>query len=319
MLTQTYFSQTIISLLSQHRAAGRSHLPQPMSCRQLASLIKVSLPPQQRDNDSSWRIDLDAELHNLEAQGDLVLGLGKRVCMAPPTLLTDDEPWVTSLRFTGDRAYLPLAHQVLQTGQNPITTLLRPQSHNRDRVQADLHATGMRCLTISQTVGNLPHCQPPSLQQILGHRWRDPIFGDITNGSTVKGYLPTNQWQSQTERWQTIESESHLSNLPSVHLLKLANGVFLWQEDGQYYEILPDVAHLAMFDIDQQVRLPLRLSWDEQPGRLDLRSTYLPRDYAYLVWRLSEPDPNHSRIRLFEPQKCARVSAALRQLGCELV
>lgn len=319
MFTQAHFSQTIISLLSQHRAAERSHLPQPISCHQLAPLIKVSLPPQQRDNDSSWKTDLDAELHNLEAQGEILLGLGKRVCMAPPTLLTDHESWVTSLRFTGDRAYLPLAHEVLQTGQDPTTTLLRPQSHNRDRVQADLYAVGMRCLSLSQTVENLPHCQPPSLQQILGHRWGDSIFGDITNSSTLKGYLPTNQWQSQTDRWQTIESEGHLSNLPSVHLFKLANGVFLWREDSQHYEISPDVAHLAMFDIDQQVQLPLRLSWDEQPGRLDLRGTYLPRDYAHLVWRLTEPDPKHSRIRLVEPQNRASVTAALQQLGCELV
>ncbi len=312
-------SQTIISILSQHHAAGRSHLPQPISCHQLASLIKVSLPPQHRDDDSTWRAALDTELNNLEAQGEILLGLGKRVCMAPPTLLLDDESWVASLRFIGDRAYLPLAHQVLQTAQNPDDTLLKPSSHHPDRIQADLQAVGMRCLTLSQAVEKLPCCQMPTPQQLRGHRWRDPIFDNVTHVSPVKGYLPQNQWQSQMDRWQTIESEVHLSNLPAVQLLRLVNGTFLWREDGQDYEISPDAAYLALFAIDQQAQFPLRLVWDEQPGRLDLRGTSLPRDYAQMVWRLSAPAPNHSRIRLVAPENRARVTAALQILGCELV
>lgn len=312
-------SQTIIHILSQHRTAERPHRPHTMSCHQLASLLKFSLPPHQRDNDSELRADLDVELNNLEAQGEILLGLGKRVCMAPPTLLIDDETLVTSLQFIGDRAYLSLAHQALQTNQNPTTILLCPRSRNRDRIQAKLKAVGIRCLTVNQVMDKLPCYQTPTAQQLSGHQWRDPIFGNIAQESTVKGYLPTNQWQSQSERWQTIKSQVHLNNLSTIQLLKLANGTFLWRGDGQIYEISPDVAHLAMFAIDQQVQFPLRLTWDEHLGRLDLRRTSLPRDYAQMVWRLSEPDPGHSRIRLVEAQNRARIAAALRKLGCELV
>jgi len=312
-------SQTIIHILSQHRAAERPHQPQTLSCHQLASLIKFSLPPHQRENDAALRADLDVELNNLEAQGEVLLGLGKRVCMAPPTLLIDEETLVTSLQFIGDRAYLPLAHQALQTHQHPTTTILCPKSSNRDRIQAKLKTVGIRCLTVDQVMEKLPCYQTPTAQQLSGHQWQDPIFGQIAQESSVKGYLPTNQWQSQAERWQTIESQVHLDHLPAIQLLKLANGTFLWRGDGKIYEISPDVAHLAMFAIDQQVQFSLRLTWDEHLGRLDLRRTSLPRDYAQMVWRLSEPDLSHSRIRLVDAQNRARVAAALRKLGCELV
>ena len=93
----------------------------------------------------------------------------------------------------------------------------------------------------------------------------------------------------------------------------------LWFAADQFYELSPDAASLAMFWIDQQAGLPLRVTWDERPGRLNLQGTVLPSSYAQWLWRLSKPDPDQLRTRLFEPSQRAIVRQALTQLGCSLV
>ncbi|WP_204139395.1 hypothetical protein [Halomicronema sp. CCY15110] len=307
----------IISLLSQHRLPGAKHLPQAIAQHQVVRLLKDTLSPNQNNDLLAFAESVDIELHNLEAQGEILLGTGRRVCVAQPTLWVDAEEFITSLKLIGDRAYLSLIHQLLETGQDPGETLVRPRSHSLARIRDKLKGSGVSCLTIDQSLGNLPQPQVPSSWNLRGQEWLETPLSQPGESCKVYGYLP--KWGSQRDRWQLIASQSHFLNLPRLNLLRVSGGVFLWAEQGQFFEITPDEAYLAMFHLDLQAQEPLRICWDEQSGLLDLRDTYLPKAFAQLIWRLSNPNSEHNRIRYVDAQNRPRVKAALERLGCVLV
>ena len=166
----------IIQLLSYHRAPGRPYLPQTLSRYQLLGLLRATVPPSAPASTLS-PLRLDQILHSLEAQGEVLLGVGKRVCMAQPTVYADREAAVTGLQFLGDRAYLRLAHQALQTGQPLTQTLLRPKNKRFEWIQTQLGASNIRCHTPEQLVSQLPTPQLPAIWQLTEqHRSDNPFF-----------------------------------------------------------------------------------------------------------------------------------------------
>ncbi len=309
-------SKQIIQLLSHHRAPGRPRLPQSFARLQLLRLLRDSQPPLSPDTEIS-PTNLDRELQNLEAQGEVLLGLGKQVCMAQPMVLTDSEEKLAGLQFFGDRAYLRLAHQSLETGQPVDKTQLMPKKQNFSWIQAQLQKASIACLTVDCAVNQLPATCLPSPWRLQGQEClENPFFTNRGDGS-LWGYQPSET--TQRDRWQPING-FHLGGLRSLNLLRTPAGEFLWMENGQFFELAPDTACLAMFELDRQAQQPLRIAWDEQPGRLDLRGIVLPRAYAQAIWRLSQSDPDHNRIRLVVAAKDRpRVKAVLERLGCKLV
>ncbi len=309
-------NQDIIQLLSHHRAPGRPHLPQTLTRYQLLGLLRATVPPSVPANALS-PAQLDQALHNLEAQGEVLLGVGKRVCMAQPAVYASDEESITGLQFLGDRAYLRLAHQALQTGQPVSQTLLRPKNKGFEWIQTQLGASSIGCHTPDQLVSQLPTPQLPATWQLREqHRSGNPFF-TYQGFESILGYRP--EPGKQRDRWQPIIGLDHLSSIVSLSLLKTPEGEFLWLQDGQFFQINPDTAYLAMFELDQQAQQPLQIALDEQPGRIDLQDTFLPKAYAQLIWRLSNSSPEHNRIRYVDPQNQPRVIAALERLGCVLV
>lgn len=309
-------SEQVINLLSHHRFPGKSYLPQSLTRFQLMGLLRNSVPPSVV-NTALTPATLDQALHFLEAQGEILIGVGKRVCMAQPTVLAENHENLIGLQFLGDRAYLRLAHQALGTGQPVSKTLLRPQKQSFQWIQEQLQGINIRCLTVEQAVEQLPSPRLPSSWSLRGQECSENPFFTYQGLDSIQGYRSTQG--SQQERWTSVVGLNHLANLSHLHLLKTPEGDFLWMEDGQFFEITSDTAYLAMFYLDQQAKQPLRLAWDELPGRLDLSRTYLPRAYAQLIWRLSSADSAHNRTRLIEPQNRPTVKAAMKRLGCVLV
>ncbi|MBD1916254.1 MULTISPECIES: hypothetical protein [Cyanophyceae] len=309
-------NQDIIQLLSHHRVPGRLHLPQALTCYQLLGLLRATVPPSALANALSPS-RLDQALHNLEAQGEVLLGVGKRVCMAQPTVYTSDEESVTGIQFLGDRAYLRLAHQALQTGQPVTQTLLRPKNKRLEWIQTQLGASNIGCHTPDQLVSQLPTPQLPANWQLREQHRSDNPFFTYQGFESILGYRP--EPGRQCDRWQPIIGLEHLGSIASLRLLKTPEGEFLWFQDGQFFGITPDTAYLAMFELDLQINQPLQIALDEKPGLLDLRDTFFPKAYAQLIWRLSKPSPDHNRIRYVDAQNQPRVKAALERLGCVLV
>jgi hypothetical protein len=308
--------QDIIQLLSHHRFPGRSHLPQALTRYQLLGLLRATVPPSAPANALSLS-QLDQALHSLEAQGEVLLGLGKRVCMAQPIVYADSEEAIAGIQFLGDRAYLRLAHQVLKTGQPIAQTLLRPKNKRFEWVQTQLAASNIQCHTPDQLITQLPNPQLPAIWQLRDQHQADNPFFTYQGFENILGYRPAPG--KQRDRWQPIIGLDHLNSIASLNLLKTPEGEFLWLQDGKFFEITPDAAYLAMFELDRQTNQPLQIALDEQPGRLDLRDTFLPKAYAQLIWRLSNPSSDHNRIRSVSPHNQPRVKAALERLGCVLV
>ena len=310
--------QDIIQLLSHHRAPGRPHLPQTLTRSQLLGLLRVTMPPSAPANALSPS-HLDQALHSLEAQGEVLLGIGKRVGMAKPTVYVDGQDMIRGVQFLGDRAYLRLAHQALQTGQSVTQTQLRPKNKRFEWIQTQLKTSNIVCCTPDQLVNQLRKPQLPDTWQL---KVKDQyqianLFFTYQGVENILGYCPESA--KQGDRWQAIIGLDHLSSIASLNLLKTPEGEFLWLQDGQFFEITPDTAYLAMFELDQQAQQPLQIALDEQPGRIDLQHTFLPKAYAQLIWRLSNPSPEHNRIRYVNAQNQPRVKAALERLGCVLV
>ena len=72
-----------------------------------------------------------------------------------------------------------------------------------------------------------------------------------------------------------------------------------------------------MFQLDQGAKIPI--PWDDVPGRLNLQGISLPSRYAQLLWRLSQPNADSPRTRLFAIANRPIAREAMLRLGCTLV
>jgi hypothetical protein len=303
------YTDRIIKLLSNHRQTHRIKLPQPLTLRAIATLIQQSLPPQHEDISTQ----LDADLRELQAKGEVLAGMGNRFCMAPPVVLAEAETNLTGILFRGDRAYLRLAHQALETGQLAVETTLHPRVHDFYRIKQRLRNVGIRLLTVAISVDYLPLPELPQPVRLPGCESPNP-FQSATWTAPICQYVPS-LGTRQFERWVPIIQAA----LGDRTLLKLPTGEWLWFEADQFYELAPDTALLAMFQLDHGANVPLSLPWDDAPGRLNLQGVSLPSSYAQLLWRLSKPDADIPRTRLFATANRPIARKALLRLGCTLV
>ncbi|MDV2996631.1 MAG: hypothetical protein N4J56_006285 [Chroococcidiopsis sp. SAG 2025] len=304
-------TEKIIKILSNHRQPHCLERPQSLTLRSIASLVEHSLPP----NHAVTSDQIQEYLQELQAQGEVLAGVGNRFCMAPPVVLAEDPTNLSGVLFKGDRAYLKWAHQALKTGQSVTKTHLHPKVHSFHRIKESLKNQGIRLLTVTDSVEHLPIPEKPKLYLLAGAEWYENPFQSLQESGSIQAYMPKSQWQTQGDRWQCITQ----ADLASDSLLKLSTGEYLWFEAGQVYELSPDVAALTLFWLDQQAGLPLRVAWDRVPGRLNLQGISLPSSYAQWLWRLSKSDPVRPRTRLFEPSQRAIACQALTQLRCTLV
>jgi hypothetical protein len=303
-------TEQIVKLLSNHRQPHRPELPRPLSLRTIVTLLQTSLPPQQPSQIST---QIQADLRELQAQGEVLAGSGNRFCMAPPTVLAEDEKNLSGLLFRGDRAYLNWAHQALATGQPHTKLVLHPKVQGFHRSKHCLSRYGIRFLTADASVEYLPSPALPQLSMLQGFEWNEP-FQTENWTARICQYVPQ-VGKQQAERWMEVKQ----AELGDRSLLQLPTSDFLWFEANCFYELTPDMAALAMFQLDQSAGRPIQVPWDEGPGRLNLQDVALPRSHAQILWWLSQPDLDQSRTRLFNASKRPIARAVLSHLGCVLV
>jgi hypothetical protein len=303
------YTEQIIKLLCNHRQHHRPEQPQLLTSQIIVTLVQQSLSPQKEDISPL----IDAELRELQAQGEILAGTGKRFCMAPPMVLAESETDFTGLLFRGDRAYLGLAHQALETGQPPTKMLLHPKIKVFQRIKNKLKDVGIRLLTAERSVEHLPTAELPQPCMLQGSESHNP-FETVTWKDSILQYLPQ-QGKQQSDRWSQIMQ----TDLAECTLLKLPTGEFIWFEANKFYELAPDITALAMFQLDRYASLPIAVPWDETPGRLNLQGVNLPSSHAQLLWRLSEPETDVYRTRLFSPINRPIAREVLQHLGCVLV
>ena len=111
--------EKVIILLSNHRSPINPAVPIPLTKRQILSLLTSSLSPNYPQDKLSQ--ELEVTLRELEAKGEIYAGMGNRFCIAQPIVLYEEA------LFCGDRAYLPLTHQLLGNPITDITKLTFPE------------------------------------------------------------------------------------------------------------------------------------------------------------------------------------------------
>jgi hypothetical protein len=297
----------IMILLSNYRQPSQLTQPLTLTRRQILNSLHCAASIDA----PNWQDEVQRSLDELQAQGEILLGAGKRYCIAPPTLLSIDEADVSNLRFQGDRAYLPWVHQVLKTGQSLDQVCLKSQGQSFQQLQEKLCSSNVRFLTVKDSLQTLPKPQKPIM---LGKPLGNSPFSEY---SEIDIYVPQS-FKTQSERWQSRSTHS-VKPLPVESILRIPDGSYLWLSNGKFYELDSEVAVLAMFAQDEAMNSPLLIAWDESPGRLNLQDVILPYAYARWLWRLSEPDREHYRTRLILPQYRPWVKQALPRLGCQLV
>lgn len=307
------WNDKIILLLSNHRQPRDRTIPLPLTQHQIVSLISSSLPPNQPQDNLA--VEVQDALNELQAEGEVLAGTRNRYCMAPPMALAKNQDDLTGLLFRGDRAYLALAHQVLESQQNQENPLiLRPKIHRFHWIKDRLSQVGIRLLTASESIEHLPKPRKP-LKSELRLPWSDDPFSieNWSNGGYIQRYVPGDA--SQKDRWRNPSRES----IKNEDILRLPTGEYLWFEGEAFYELEPDVAILAMFYQDMQMGCPLKIYWDVPPGRLILQGVVLPSTYARWLWHLSEPDPEQYRTRNFQSKNWSLVKDVFEHLGAKLV
>lgn len=302
------YVDSLIKVLSHHRQQRHKEKPQPLTLRTIVTLINHSHSP---NHEAVTTSQILSDLQELQAQGEVLAGSRNQFCMAPPKVLTKKEEYLTGVRFIGDRAYLKLAHQALNTRQPFIKTILHPEVHSFYRIKERLENQGIRCQRIDQSAEHLPAPKPPETYLLQGAQWSENPFS--TTGS-LEHYVPSANGP-QTHRWHPIPA----AELVDGSLLRLPTAEYLWYIDKQFYELTPDTAILTMFWLDQLQNLPLQVPWDEDIGRLNLQGVRLPGAYAQMLWWLSDSDTDAPRTRRFSPKTRPTAREALLRLGCQLV
>ncbi len=295
----------ILQLLSQHRQPGQRALPATLSRTQVLSLLRQCVEPDYPDE--QLREDVQKALQVLEAQQELLKAVGNRYCVAPPTLLAASQESLVGLRFRGDRAYLPLAHEILKTNQPPTEEKLNPTLVNFERAKDRLQASRIRLLTLTDLVSELPIPQKP--QQSLLQPYQSSGMP-----TEIQHYCPA--YAEQQARWQS----SSLGTLPDESLVRRSDDKderYLWFEANQFYELDRDTAIYTMFYLDHREQQPIHLVL-EPTGKLNLQNIWLPDAYYQWCQQLWEPLEGERRVYNVLPANQPFVRAVFQRLGCDL-
>lgn len=302
----------IIKLLSLHRQSSNPTMPLALTFNQITRLLQTAFPPTQYLD----QVEVKRSLQELEAQGEVLAGDRNRYCIAPPTVLALDNSDLSCFRFTGDRTYLGIAHQVIEGKPGGEQLNLYPKRYQIHWIKPRLEGAGIRFLSLADSLDDLPQPALPHSSNLLVPWGFDPFqLRQWANGEDIQRYVPKNN-TSQNNRWHYPIRE----NLKNQDLLKLPTGEYLWFQDEQFYELMPDTAILAMFELDRQQECPLKVIWDVAPGRLDLQSVTLPSLYAQRIWRLTEPVEGIYRTRQLRTiEQRSLLEQIMKRLGCVLI
>lgn len=307
------WTKEIVQLLSNHRRPDHPVMPEALSMTQILNLLRANLNPNlPLDNLAN---QVQGDLRTLQAEGEILYAPGNRYCMSPPALLAPDQHNLNGLRFRGDRAFLPLAHEVLKTNQTPQMLQLRPRIHQFERLRSRLYQVGICILTTDELVANLPPIQKPQRFALQGCKRMVSEFDLqlwIEQGE-VKQYIPN--WQEQSQRWKPLSQ----ANFGTEALLQLSKDAYLWLENQIFYDIDADTAINTMFYLDQVHHQALQIVWlGNNKNQLDLQGIQLPTAHAQLIWQLSRFSDDKPRIRYVSPANRPFVEAVLKKLGCKI-
>lgn len=301
------WSGKILQLLSQHRQPGQPALPATLSKTKVLSLLRQSVEPDYPEE--QLREEVQKTLQLLKDQGELLSATGNYYCVAPPSVLAESPEHFVGLQFRGDRAYLPLAHEILKTNQPPTQEKLNPKSINFERAKQRLQAQRIRLLTLDDLVSELPMPEKPRRSTLSPYELS-------LEQAELQHYCPA--YAEQDDRWRQLDTQSP-KNESLLRKFEKSNGKdyqYFWFEADQFYELDQDAAIYAMFYLDRRDQHPLRLVL-EQDQRLNLKNTWLPDAYYQWCQQFLQPWEGERRVYQVLSTHRSLVRAVFERLGCD--
>jgi hypothetical protein len=299
--------QDILDILSRHRKEDRPSLPRPLPLSTIIYLLQHTQKPGSKSPTSS---DLWMPLKSLLTRGE-VFRQRNRFCVARPLIVSDCEPY-EEIRFIGDRAYLPLVHEVLATGQDRTETLLHT-GLTLNEAREQLEGIGIPWLTWDDLLNQLPD---PAKPRPLELRDKRLTYNPLESISRFRNYQPR-QGAEQSSRFIFLVRGQRLS----TPLILLPDGTWIWHVDRQYSEINSDSAYLAMFYLDDQHSAPLPVRWSSASTQLDMSHTLIPSSYKRLIEMCTQTSryyttANSDLASLYQvrPRSRSIITAALNRL-----
>ncbi|MEG3439467.1 hypothetical protein V0288_20235 [Pannus brasiliensis CCIBt3594] len=299
-------NEIILKILSDPRDPKCLTRPVPLNKTQIVTLLRDSIPPD-RSLDK-LADEVQESLQELEARGEILAGVRNRYCIAPPAVVSIDGDSENHFHFRGDRAYLPLVHRILETGQDSEAIELHPRV-DIGRIKPLLNRSGIRFFTLDESLHYLPTPYRPLTNHLRASRSEEYIDFD-----TAIIYIPSPN-TIQRERWRKFDR----SLLAEESLFRLKTGEYLWYQDRQYHELEADTGVLMMYYLDRNKKCPLEIPWDRSLGKLYLRGIFLPGAYYQLILQLSKPDGEITRTRRIAPANFPLIEKAFEKIGCILV
>jgi hypothetical protein len=261
--------QEVLDILSRHRKEDQPSLPRPLPFSTIIYLLQHNRKPGSKSPTSG---DLWRPLKSLLTRGE-IFRQESRFCVARPLIMSDCEPY-EEIRFIGDRAYLPLVHEVLATGQDSSETLLHTDL-TLDEARAQLEGIGIPWLTWDDLLNQLPDPAMPSPHELID---KQLTYNPLESISQFSNYQPR-QGAEQSSRFVALVRGQRIS----TPLIQLPDRTWIWHTDRQYSEISSDSAYLAMFYLDDQSSAPLPIGWSSTSTQLDLRQVLIPSSYKRLI------------------------------------
>lgn len=304
--------ERILTILTNHRQLNNPELPRVLTLRSIASLIEHSLPPNENIN----RKEIEDYLNQLHIQGEVLKTKGKKYCVAPPTLLVEDQNNCDILYFRGDPAYLQLVHRVLETRQIIPTLEINSRGQSFTQIKEKLSSCGIRLLTYQDTLYELPIPQKPKLYTL--EKLDNTLQGEI---KIYKPLFQKHLFKPQEERWK-ITVIDRLTNDSLVKSIKAKDYQYYWYKDNQFYQLTDkEQAPLIMFWLDKQAKCPLQIPLDEtkEGFQLNLQKVFIPYPYYKLVYGLSKPADKSKYIRIFDHIYRSLIEQIFKRLGCNFV
>lgn len=294
-------SRKIITLLSQCRHPVRPALPVALRRVEIVHALCRCLAPGQPDE--QFAATVHGALRELKLLGEVLEGINNYYCIAPPTVLAVGPDRLAGYaEFRGDRAYLPLAHQILQTS-NPGEEKLLPRLEDLQQAKVELNRRCIRLVTLQELIEQLPLPSKPQL-------WESQVLTEPPAGGRLWRYIPGQC--NQRDRWQPLAQE----DLTPESLVKRDGGkeeAYFWFEDGRWYSLTKDKAIYTMFYLDRRDKHPLSIQL-KADGQLDVRHVYLPE--AYYHWCERHLQRLDRGIYGVEQHKTRLVKMLFERLGC---
>lgn len=285
---------SIVDLLSSSRRDDRPQLCQSLTKRQISDLIEEMLPPNQKKIAERMVDRVGEQLEILLQEFEIICTGDRRLnyCMAPPSLIVSrEEP--LQVRYVGDRAYMELARELLESGNHNDSNLM-DSNKSLNEARNSLEQVGLTVQTEEMLFQAVPDpAYPTEIELAMAEQIQlEELCGSVEVYVPRRADFFASRWSQLDQTASSAQSLLYRAKKSDIRS-KDQGLMFLWKWQGILYRLTAQQAFFAMYkaDIDRNAPKLLELDQDIPMGVI----WHIPRDYARLVSRYTEEHAGQER------------------------